>query len=281
MPDTTVAVKRANHEPQVVEGHGGKGPWPPPDIPATGGGWTVGLLSVVGTLVLAYLLSPGLRSDLGGLVALPGNINAVGIQDWLLSFGALSPVVYFFVMVAQVLLSPIPAGPVALAGSLVFGVWEGLALSLAGSVIGSVLVFAAARWWGEPLVVRLVGKEVYGKYVGRLDGKGWWLLAILLFPLMPDDAVCALAGLSALSLRRFLLVMVVGRIPGSTTTALLASEWVTGSAVVWISAGVVVTVILALGFIYRERLETWMFRQAGDGRASVDPVEFPRTGDTQ
>jgi uncharacterized membrane protein YdjX (TVP38/TMEM64 family) len=33
--------------------------------------------------------------------------------------------------------------------------------------------------------------------------------------------VVALAGLSALKFRRFLAIMVVGRIPGSTATALL------------------------------------------------------------
>ena len=230
----------------------------------------MGLLSVVGTLALVFLLSPGLRSDLGGLLALLGNIGVAGIQDWILSFGALSPVVYFFIVVGQVILSPIPAGPVTLAGSLVFGVWEGLALSLAGSVVGSVLVFLAARRWGKGLVVRLVGERTFRRYVGMLDAKGWWVFVVLLVPFVPDDAVVALAGLSALKFRRFLVLMVVGRIPGSTTTALLASEWVTGSAAVWISVGVGVAVVLALGFVYRERLEAWMFRRAGTAPVGLD-----------
>lgn len=170
----------------------------------------MGLLSVVGTLVLVFLLSPGLRSDLGGFVALLGNISVAGVTDWGLSFGALSPVVYFFV-VGQVLVSPIPAGPVTLAGALVFGVWEGLALSLAGSVVGSVLVFLAARRWGKELVVRLVGERTFRKYVGMLDATGWWVFVVLLVPFVPDDAVVALAGLSALKFRRFLAIMVVGR----------------------------------------------------------------------
>ena len=80
---------------------------------------------------------------------------------------------------------------------------------------------------------------------------------------MPDDAVVALAGLSAISFRRFLLIMVVGRIPGSTMTALLAADWVTSSTATWISVGITVAVILALGFVYKERLESWMFRRAG------------------
>ena len=267
MPNTTLAVRRTDSEPGASEGRVGEGSKLSSGtllgIRVPGGRWTIAFLSVIGTLVLAYLLSPGLRSDVKGLVALVGNISAVGIQNWILSFGAWSPVVYISIMMAQVIASPIPAGPIALAGALVFGVWEDLALALTGSVVGSILIFTAVRLWGEPLVVRLAGREVYRKYVGILDAKGWWLFAILLFPFMPDDAVVALAGLSAISFRRFLLIMVVGRIPGSTMTALLAADWVTSATATWISVGITVAVILALGFVYKERLESWMFRRAG------------------
>ena len=278
MPDTTLTVERANSALGAPEGRdGGRpgySPGTPSHTPGVGGRWAAGLLSVSVTLLATFLLSPGLRSDLGGLVALLGNvvgsISVASIQDWVLSFGALSPVIYFFVMAGQVIASPIPAGPVTLAGALVFGVWGGLALSLAGSIVGSVLVFLAARRWGEALAVRLVGEKTFRRYVGMLDARGWWVFVLLLVPFMPDDAVVALAGLSALKFRRFLVLMVVGRIPGSTMTALLASEWVTGSAAVWISVGTAVAVVLALGIVYRERLEAWMFRRAGTSPAGLD-----------
>lgn len=57
--------------------------------------------------------------------------------------------------------------------------------------------------------------------------------------------------------------MVVVRVPGNTMTALLASEWVTGSATAWIP--VAVAVVLTLWFAYRGRLESWVFRGAGEG----------------
>ena len=119
-------------------------------------------------------------------------------------------------------------------------------------------------------MVRLVGEQNFRKYVGMLDARGWWVFVVLLVPFVPDDAVVALAGLSALKFRRFLVLMVVGRIPGSTTTALLVSERVTGSAAVWISVGVGVAVVLALGFAYRGRLEAWMFRRAGTAPVGLD-----------
>jgi len=227
-------------------------------------------LASAGIFVLVYLLSFDLRWDVSQIVLILSQLDASTLKDWVLSFGALSPLVYFLVVVAQVIVSPIPAGPVTLAGALVFGIWKGLTLSMAGSVVGSVLVFAAARRWGEPLIMRLVGKETYYRYAGRLHPNGWWLFAILLLPLMPDDAVCALAGLSAITFRRFLVVMILGRLPGATLTALLASEVVTQSAAGWIVVGIVLVVLLALGSTYRERLESWILRRTADGQGSGD-----------
>jgi uncharacterized membrane protein YdjX (TVP38/TMEM64 family) len=226
--------------------------------------WLTAILAALGTFIVAWLLSPGLRSDLGHLAVFLSELDAAALRDWILSFGVFSPVVYFLVVVAQVIFSPIPAGPVTFAGAMIFGVPRGLALSMAGSVVGSVLVFAAARRWGEPLVIRLVGEETYYKYAGRLDPKGWWLLAILLVPFMPDDAVCALAGLSAVTFRRFLHFMVVGRLPGATLTALLASDLVTQTAAGWIVAGMVLVTLVALGFAYRKPLESWILRRADE-----------------
>lgn len=227
-------------------------------------GWIPGLLAMAGTLTLLWLLSPGLRSDVGQIAVFLGGLDAAEIRDWFLSFGPFAPVVYFLIMVAQVIVSPIPAGPVTLAGALVFGVWEGLALSMAGSVVGSVLVFVAVRRWGEPLLLRFVDEKTYARYSGKLGKGGWWFFLIMLLPVMPDDVVCALAGLSAMSFARYVAFMVVGRLPGATLTALLASDAVTSSMAAWITAGIVVAALLALGFIYRRRLEGWVLRRASD-----------------
>ena len=224
--------------------------------------WLAVLFAALGTFILLWSLSPGLRSDLGQVALFLSELDAAHTRDWILSFGVFSPLVYFLVVVAQVIVSPIPAGPVTFAGAMIFGVPQGLALSMAGSVVGSVLVFAAARKWGEPLVIRLVGEETFYKYSGRLDGEGWWLLAILLVPFMPDDAVYALAGLLAVTFRRFLVFMVVGRLPGATLTALLASDLVTQTAAGWIVVGMVLVALLAVGFAYRKPLESWILRCA-------------------
>jgi uncharacterized membrane protein YdjX (TVP38/TMEM64 family) len=228
--------------------------------------WLAALLAALGTFILVWLLSPGLRSDIGQVALFLSARDAAHVRDWILSFGTFSAVVYFLIVITQVIVSPIPAGPVTFAGAVIFGVPQGLALSMAGSVVGSALVFAAARRWGQPLVMRLVGEETFYKYAGRLDREGWWLLAILLVPFMPDDAACALAGLSAISFRRFLVFVVVGRLPGATLTALLASDLLTRSVAGWIVVGMVLVALLVLGFVYRKPLESWILRRADEGQ---------------
>jgi uncharacterized membrane protein YdjX (TVP38/TMEM64 family) len=226
--------------------------------------WLASLLAFLGTFVLAILLSPGLRSDLGGVAAFLSNIGAIGIKDWIHSFGTWAPIIFFLLMVGQVILNPIPAGPITLAGALIFGVWPGLALSMVGSVAGSVLVFVAVRRWGKPLLLRFMDEKTYIRYSGKLGEGGWWFFLIMLLPVMPDDAVCALAGVSAMSFGRYVAFVVVGRLPGATLTALLASNVITGSLAAWITVGIVLAVLLTLGVLYRGRPESWVLQHAGE-----------------
>jgi hypothetical protein len=72
---------------------------------ASGGRWIAGISVVAGTFLLGYMLSPGLRADVGGLVSLAaflGEGYATGVKNFVLSFGVFSPIAYFFAMVAQV-----------------------------------------------------------------------------------------------------------------------------------------------------------------------------------
>jgi hypothetical protein len=104
---------------------------------------------------------------------------------------------------------------------------------------------------------------------------------VLLVPFAPDDAAVALAGLSGLSFRWFLPLMVAGRVPGHATTALLASEWVAGSAAVWITAGIVVATALVLAFVYRERLEFWTRRRSPGRRPCTQSKPPSRRKDNE
>jgi uncharacterized membrane protein YdjX (TVP38/TMEM64 family) len=169
------------------------------------------------------------------------------LREFVLGFGAWAPAMFFIVQVFQVILAPIPGGATVVVGTLLFGPWGGLALSLLGGVVGSVVVFLVVRRWGKPLTLRLVGKETFEKYVGVFDAGGWWLFVIMLVPFLPDDAVSALAGLSALSLRRFTVLVAVGRLPSWALTGFITADLMNRSAAAWVTVGLAVAAVAAVG----------------------------------
>lgn len=192
------------------------------------------------------------------------------LQEFVLGFGVWAPAMFFIVQVSQVILAPIPGGATVVVGTLLFGPWGGLALSLLGGVVGSVVVFLVVRRWGKPLALRLVGKETFEKYVGVFDAGGWWLFVIMLVPFLPDDAVSALAGLSALSLRRFAVLVAVGRLPSWALTGFITADLMNRSAAAWVTVGLVVAAVAAVAVWQRKRLENWLLRRAGN-RAEIGP----------
>lgn len=217
------------------------------------GGWTAALC-IASTLVLVAVLSPGFRLDIGAIVGMVQRLDASSLRAFLLTAGPWAPLVYVLIVIAQVIIAPIPAAPITIAGALLFGVGQGLALSFIGSIVGSVLVFALARRCGMPLVVHLIGEEAAHKYAGKFAASGWWVFVVFLLPFLPDDAVCALAGLSAMSWRRFLVLVVVGRLPGTALTVWLTAGVLAPRGTTWISIGITIAVIGALAWVYRKRL---------------------------
>ncbi len=191
------------------------------------------------------------------------------IREFVEGFGAWAPLTFLLIQAAQVVAGPVPAAPVIVAGSALFGFWKGLALSMAGVVTGSVCAFLLGRRFGHPLLRALHGEEVLARHHAIPTGSdGWWLLMVLLLPIPAGgDAACALAGLSNISLRRFILIVSVGRLPGTVLAAFVGSGLVSGHAPAAIAAGLTGLALVGVTIRYRRRLEAWLMR---GGRADHD-----------
>jgi uncharacterized membrane protein YdjX (TVP38/TMEM64 family) len=191
-------------------------------------------------------------------------------------FGAWSLLVFLVIQASQVVAGPVPAGPVIAVGSALFGFWEGLILSMVGIVVGSVCAFALGRRFGRPLLRRLVGEEALAKHSKtQKDSDGWWLLMVLLLPIPAGgDAACALVGLSNISLRRFVLVVSLGRLPGTALAASVGTGLVSADAFAQVAAGLAGLVVLGLTLRYRRRLKGWLVPSGVTG-ARPSPPQGP------
>jgi uncharacterized membrane protein YdjX (TVP38/TMEM64 family) len=179
------------------------------------------------------------------------------------AFGAWGPVVYVLAEVAQVVVPPIPGSIFPPVAATAFGPEMALVLSMAGTTIGSAIVFALARRWGRPLLERVVDSELIDKYAGIITARGGlWLFVIMLLPFLPDDAVCAMVGSSAISFRRFLILTTLGRLPTTVLGVYLVSVPSANPATFWLPVAMLVLVPPVIGVRYRSRLEGWLLRRS-------------------
>jgi uncharacterized membrane protein YdjX (TVP38/TMEM64 family) len=198
-------------------------------------------------------------------------------RAWVEGFGAWGVAIFLLAQAAQVILVPIPGAVFPPVGALAFGPWLALGLSLAGMALGSAVVFLVARRWGRPLAVRLVGAERIHRYENLMTARGGLLLwLVFLLPLLPDDALCALAGISGISFRRFMVIATVGRVP-AVAAGVFAMAGLEGAPPwVWVLAATVFAVLLWVGSRYGRTLEARLIgRMRTRPRARSPKAEEP------
>ncbi|MGY1772232.1 TVP38/TMEM64 family protein [Blastococcus sp. SYSU D00813] len=135
-------------------------------------------------------------------------------RDWLDGAGALGPVL-LALGVGVALLGPVPRTALSVLAGLVAGFWTGLAVSLAGGMLGGVGAFALGRLLGRPAVAGLAGPRI-ARADRFLDARGFGaVLALRLFPAAPFAVVSYAAGLSAVRPGPYLAATALGLVPST------------------------------------------------------------------
>jgi uncharacterized membrane protein YdjX (TVP38/TMEM64 family) len=239
--------------------------------------WTIWFIPALG-LVGAYFL---IGDELGGWWARFSETMTTpdAFRSWVEGFGPWGPVAFLLAQATQVIVVPIPGTLLPPVGALAFGPWPALGLSLVGLALGSAVVFLVARRWGRPLAVRWAGAERVQRYESVVTARGNLLIwLVFLFPFFPDDAACALAGLSSIRFRRFMLIAIVGRIPAVAFGVFTMAGLEGAPGWVWASAATALVVVLWIGIRFGPALEGLLVRKLG--RETTDGTSQTQNGDT-
>ena len=190
------------------------------------------------------------------------------IKQWVDQWGFTAPLVFMALQIVQVVIFIIPGEVPQIAAGYLFGPWWGTLLSVVGIAIGSVINFILARLLGVPFMQQFFNEE----RIRRIDQIatsshaqiGFFLL--FLIPGIPKDILCYAAGLSTMRMAPFLLVSLLGRLPGIFASAYIGGAAAQRKWLLVIGLSIAALMLFLLGWILRERLQSFVSRLMGHPR---------------
>lgn len=138
------------------------------------------------------------------------------LRAYLMQFELFAPLLFMIIQISQVVFPIIPGGLTCVAGVICFGPVWGFIYNYISICIGSCINFLLVRTFGKPLIRALSSPKTYDKYIGWLDKGEHFetLFAIAIFlPVAPDDFLCMLAGLTNMTLKKFISILVFCKPP--------------------------------------------------------------------
>lgn len=125
--------------------------------------------------------------------------------------GVYSYIIFVVVQFLQVTFLPLPAAVTTIAGTLVFGPWITLGLSLFAVLLGSAFAFFLGRKVGRRLVVWVAGEKDAAKWEEKLKRGKYVFFLMMLFPVFPDDILCIVAGCIGMDWKFFMVTNLITR----------------------------------------------------------------------
>lgn len=191
-----------------------------------------------------------IATGMGLAIAYRGELHLERLQDWIDDYGMFIPLAYIVAHVAASLFF-VPRTVMAVLAGIMFGSWGGPVWSLAGSMAGAYIGFAAARYVNAGHIRPEEMKRI-GPYLKRAEESGWRMIALIRVVPLPHTPLNYAFGLTRIGTGNYMLGSFVGFVPASIICAELgasgryatsgAGDWLQLTA--WAAAFVVATIAL-------------------------------------
>ncbi|ABR49406.1 SNARE associated Golgi protein [Alkaliphilus metalliredigens QYMF] len=98
-------------------------------------------------------------------------------------------------------------------GSLALGPFKGFIIGYLGILSGIITMYFMGRY-AQQIIVKRVGKEeLFDKYTRLVEKNGEVIIGLLfILPVLPDNIICAGAGASKVSFKRFVFIAAVAKL---------------------------------------------------------------------
>jgi len=204
------------------------------------------IISIFSFIIVLWVLIKFHASILNSL-AWFGNREAITTS--MQQAGLWGPIILFILFVLQVFLAFIPGQALMVASGYLYGFWGGFLLSWLSLVVGGEIAYVLARKSGRPFAERWVSPAILERWKKAADGQGIAFFAIsLVMPLVPNDAMCYVAGLGTISHTRFSIANLLGRGMACIITSAVGAFGVNLS---WQGWAILIALFVIIGVIWQ------------------------------
>jgi len=155
-------------------------------------------------------------------IAYRGELHLDRLEDWIDDYGAFMPLAYIVAHVAASLFF-VPRTVMAVLAGILFGSWAGPFWSLVGSMVGSYVGFATARYVNAGQI-RPEEMQRIGPYLKRAEESGWRMIAVIRAVPLPHTPLNYAFGLTRVKVGDYLLGSFLGFVPASILCAELGAS---------------------------------------------------------
>ncbi|MDO4647547.1 MAG: VTT domain-containing protein [Eubacteriales bacterium] len=133
------------------------------------------------------------------------------LKAYLNTLGFAGPLVLILIQAMQVVIPILPGWLGCIVGAGMFGAAGGFWCNYIGISLGSIAAYYLARIYGVALVEKMVSIERHQKLVNWVQARNSYTLVFalaILLPLAPDDFLCYFSGLTEMSSKKFIWIII-------------------------------------------------------------------------
>ena len=205
-----------------------------------------------------YFFVPGVREFAETGITFLHYRDFDGLRAFILSYGFWAPLTSIALMTLQSAVPFVPGLIITITNAWIFGWLPGAFYSSVGALLGAVLDFGLARWYGRPIVRKFAAE----KHIDLLDSffQSHGVAAVFLArltPVIPFKVVSYSLGLTAISLFKFTLATALGQTPAIVLYSVLGQDVLRNMrALLGVTALLLGVGVLA--FYYRRSIEIYL-----------------------
>ncbi len=188
-------------------------------------------------------------------------VDQDNLRTTVASAGLFGPVIFFLLETIYVTFTPLLNTAIYITSGYLFGGVGGFVINFLATVCGLFLIVFLVKKFGRPLLKRFISKSFYDRFDIITQKVGpVLLLVVYVFPFTPDDELTYVLAASSISMKRFILPILLGTLAKSTLSY-IGSDGTAGLAITGYARLITLVVgLIAVGiqeYIYKNTQQSF------------------------